>query len=128
MISVENNLKNLILTKYKSVREFCFAIDMPYSTIDSILKRGIENAGVGKIIKICKHLKISADELAIGNIVPIDSLTQYSKNDFSSREQNLIKKYRILDDRGKISIEKMLDIQLQAMEFETKNQNNDKIS
>lgn len=205
IISVENDLKNLILSRYKSIREFCFAIDIPYSTIDSILKRGIENAGSGKIIKICKHLKISADELIAGKIVHfvsdpaqhsnnnlysefgqrlsdlrknmglsqselskmlnmpqstyagyetgkrkinLELIEQFSsffeispnllitgkdpitknKGNLSSREQTVIKKFRFLDDRGKISIEKMLDIQLQAMEFETNSKNSDKIS
>ena len=37
----EDLLKDLILEKYKSIREFTQEIDMPYSTVDTILKRGI---------------------------------------------------------------------------------------
>ena len=43
---------------------------MPYQTMDSILKRGVDKASISNIIKICKALDISADELANGNIVP----------------------------------------------------------
>jgi hypothetical protein len=35
------------------------------------MTRGIMNASIGNILKICSALKISADELANGNIVPI---------------------------------------------------------
>lgn len=64
----EDRLKEYILTKYKSVREFTGAIDMPYSTVDSIFKRGIRNASVENIIKICEFLGISTDALIKGYI------------------------------------------------------------
>lgn len=69
-MSIEEKLKGLILTRYRSLREFTNAIDMPYQTMDSILKRGVDKASISNIIKICKALDISADELANGNLVP----------------------------------------------------------
>lgn len=69
-MSIEEKLKGLILTKYRSLREFTQTIDMPYQTMDSILKRGVDKASISNIIKICKALDISADELANGHIVP----------------------------------------------------------
>ena len=69
-MSIEEKLKGLILTRYRSLREFTQEIDMPYQTMDSILKRGADKASISNIIKICKALDISADELANGNIVP----------------------------------------------------------
>lgn len=68
-MTIEEKLKELILDRYKSIREFTQSIDMPYSTLDSVLKRGIGNSSVTNIIKICKALKISADGLAEGKIV-----------------------------------------------------------
>ena len=67
-MSIEDKLKEYILTKYKSVREFASVAEIPYTTMDGILKRGVGNAGVGNIIKICETLGISADELAHGRI------------------------------------------------------------
>lgn len=69
-MSIEEKLKGLILTRYRSLREFTQTIDMPYQTMDSILKRGVDKASISNIIKICKALDISADELANGHIVP----------------------------------------------------------
>ena len=69
-MSIEEKLKGLILSRYRSLREFTNVIDMPYQTMDSILKRGVDKASISNIIKICKALDISADELANGNLVP----------------------------------------------------------
>ena len=68
-VTTEEMLKELILKRYNSIREFTIAIDMPYTTMDSIFRRGIGNSSVSNIIKICKALNISADALADGLIV-----------------------------------------------------------
>ena len=70
-MTIEDQLKNLILVRYRSVREFTIAVDMPYTTIDSIFRRGVNNSSVANVIKICRALAISADELADGRIVSI---------------------------------------------------------
>lgn len=67
-MTVEEELKALILASYKSIREFSIALKMPYSTLDSIFKRGVENASIGNIIKICTALDLSVDELAAGRL------------------------------------------------------------
>ena len=69
-MTIEEKLKKHILTKHKSIREFVKCADLPYSTVDGILKRGIANSSIGNVLKICKALQISADELANGKIVP----------------------------------------------------------
>ena len=70
-MSIEKQLKNLILSRYKSIRDFTIAVDIPYTTLDSIFRRGIGNSNVSTVIKICKALRISADELAEGRITPV---------------------------------------------------------
>ena len=69
-MNTEEKLREFILSRYRSVLEFTEAIEMPYGTIQSIFRRGISNSSVTNIIKICKALDISADELANGNITP----------------------------------------------------------
>lgn len=69
-MTIEEKLKDCILTQYKSIREFTQKADMPYSTVDGILKRGIAHSSIGNVLKVCQALKISADELGKGNIVP----------------------------------------------------------
>lgn len=70
-MTTEEKLKQLILTKHRSILEFTQSINMPYGTMSSIFKRGIDNSSVNNIIKICNALQISADELANGNIVQV---------------------------------------------------------
>lgn len=70
-MTIEEKLQALILARYHSIREFTITIDMPYTTMHSIFKRGIGNSSVTNVIKICKALGISADALADGKIVPV---------------------------------------------------------
>ena len=60
---LENKLKEMIIDKFGSIRQFSLKIDIPYTTVDSILKRGIDNSNVGNVIKMCKALNISIDNL-----------------------------------------------------------------
>ena len=43
----EEQLKAIILSKHKSVSAFAEAVEIPYTTVISILKRGIDTAGNG---------------------------------------------------------------------------------
>jgi hypothetical protein len=70
IMNIEEKVKELILSRYNSIREFTIAIDIPYTTMDSIFKRGIGNSSISNVIKICKALNISVDALADGEIVP----------------------------------------------------------
>lgn len=99
-MSVEDELKQYIKCEYTSLLAFSKHVGIPYSTLDSIFKRGLQNAGIGNVIKICRCLGISADALADGEIVP------YEKSDMelTEAEQELIRKYRALDERGKMAV------------------------
>lgn len=70
-MTTEEKLKDYILERYNSIREFSQDIDMSYSTLDSILRRGVANSSVVNVIKICKKLNISVDALSEGDIVPL---------------------------------------------------------
>lgn len=67
-MTIEEKLKSLILTRYSSIRDFAINAEIPYTTIRSILERGVENASISNVIKICKALSISVDALANGEI------------------------------------------------------------
>jgi hypothetical protein len=75
-MTIEEKLKQYILSNYKSIREFVQVAGLPYTTMDGILKRGIANASIGNVLKICKTLQISADELANERIVPLSENNQ----------------------------------------------------
>lgn len=73
-MTIEEELKALILSRFKSLREFTIFYNIPYSTLNSILKRGVDNSSVSNVIKICQALSISTDELAEGRIVPSEDM------------------------------------------------------
>lgn len=66
---VENKLKNIIITNYNSLRKFAIKINMPYSTLDTILKRGVNKANIKNIMLICNELCIDSRELVLGKII-----------------------------------------------------------
>lgn len=80
MLTIEDKLKNLILERYGTFTEFCRCIDMPNSTFTSIMQKGVHNANITNIIKICRALDISTDELAHDKIVPKGKKLQSQKS------------------------------------------------
>ena len=66
---MENKIKELIIEKYGSVKRFAEKVNVPYTTIDTILKRGLLNSNVLNVIKICNELNIDVNELANSKVV-----------------------------------------------------------
>ena len=56
-------LKELIESKYGTVRNFSEQIGVPYTTIRSIIERGVLNAKMQNIINICVGLGITPEQL-----------------------------------------------------------------
>lgn len=73
MNELESNLKSLIIEKYGSMKKFSEAIDMPWTTLDSILKRGIANSNITNVLKITRELGLDTEKLVDGEITYIDS-------------------------------------------------------
>ncbi|MBR3962779.1 MAG: helix-turn-helix transcriptional regulator [Oscillospiraceae bacterium] len=59
----EQNLRNMILDKYISLRKFAFEADIPYSSLTTILDRGIAGASFDTVIKICRVLEVDPKEI-----------------------------------------------------------------
>ena len=52
-MNIETELKELILSRFGTMKAFSEKIELPNSTIDSIFRRGVNNASFTNIIKIC---------------------------------------------------------------------------
>ncbi len=102
---IEQKLKALIIEKYGSVKEFSSVAGLPYTTLDSILKRGVEKANVLNIIKLCHVLNLDVDALAAGNLKPKRNNVTVA---ISPVESETIKKYRALDEHGKDMVDTVL--------------------
>ena len=66
---IENKIKGIIIKEYGSLRKFADKIQLPYTTVDTIFKRGLLNSNVLNVIKICNELGIDVDELANNKVV-----------------------------------------------------------
>lgn len=60
----EEFLKILIENKYGNVKAFSESINIPYTTIRTILEKGVGNARIDNVLKICKGLGISPEQLS----------------------------------------------------------------
>lgn len=96
-MTLEEQLKQEILARYKSIREFSAMTRIPYSTVDSVLKRGIKNSGVGTVIKIFSFLDIDVESIASGSLKRIG---------FSGKTESSPSAAEAAPGEGRISIEK----------------------
>ena len=62
-MSREMKLRNLILDRYVSLRQFAMEADIPYSTLMTLLSKGVGGASFDVIIRICKVLEIDPMDL-----------------------------------------------------------------
>ena len=71
VVTREEYLKELIKQKgYGNLKQFAAEIDIPYTTLLSMLNNGIGGAAVGSIIKICEALDISVESLKSDLVEP----------------------------------------------------------
>ena len=78
-MSIEEQLRDLMIKKSGSVNKFAQECGLPQSTIFSIFQRGIGKANVSSVITICRALGISADELTEGRITPSAYAIQFDE-------------------------------------------------
>lgn len=120
-MTTEEKLKNFILNRYHSVREFTIQHNIPYTTMDSIFRRGIGNSSVTNIIKICKALNISADALADGEIAQAQKKSspvndQYEIKEIIEDTKDLLNHRKVTIDGEPIS-KKGIESIIDAMEI-----------
>lgn len=116
---IEQDLKALIVERYGNLKKFTEAINLPWTTLDGVLKRGVNKANITSLIKICDGLKIDCESLYYGKIMPKQYFTNSSS--LTEHELNHIQKYRSLDPLDKKAVDGLLDTlshrQEQAKEF-----------
>lgn len=90
-MTIEDQLKNEILSKYKSIRSFTTAIQIPYTTLDSVFKRGISNAGIGTMLKVFCALDLDIESIQTGQLKhreeTIKEPTSENASEFSENER-----------------------------------------
>ena len=98
-MTIEDQVKSIILQKHKSLRAFTQAIGLPYSTVDSMLRNGISGTGLQTVTKICHALDIDVDSISAGRI-------KYAfHSDISAEEAAHLQTYRLLTKQGKRAVD-----------------------
>lgn len=93
-------LKQLINDTGLKMKAFAEKADIPYTTLRSMLERGIENASVNNVVKICRTLNISVETL----------YAKCNQNiSLSSTEETLLNKFNKLNTKGKKEAIKRVD-------------------
>lgn len=98
--------------------------EIPYTTIDGMWKKGTDNIKRSTLIKLARYFKCSLDYIADDEIEtnkPIKPTCTASSSDeflhlITTTEFNHIKKYRALDERGKETVDIVLNSQYELIE------------
>lgn len=99
METTEIKLKEIIIEKYGSLKKFCEKIDMPWTTLDSILKRGVANSNITNVMKITRELGLDTESLANGIILdsiikePTTIAAHFDGDDFTAEELDEIRQF-----------------------------------
>ena len=101
MAETETKIREMIIERYGSLKKFCEIIDMPWTTLDSILKRGIANSNITNVMKITKELGIDTESLASGIIVessakhssPTTIAAHFDGDEYTEEELDKIKEF-----------------------------------
>lgn len=92
-------LKEVILTRYRSVRQFATVMNIPYSTLVTALERGIEGMAYSTVIRMCSILDLNPVDFS--SLEEGDSLSQQITT------RKVMDKYNRLNKTGK---KKVMDI------------------
>lgn len=104
-------VREIMNKKNLKVSDVAREAELPYTSVKSILERGIEKASYINICKICHALGITPDGL--------EGLIKETISDnyqFSKEELSIIEKYHALDEPGKKHIDYELDRETQRVQ------------
>jgi hypothetical protein len=110
----EEFLEESILAHNKSVMAFAKEIGVPYTTIKGMLTRGVDGASVQTVIKVCNGLNIDIESLMTEkfDVLKGPANSQQNEISLSEKEIKMIKKYRLLDQRGQQAVDDTLGREL----------------
>lgn len=92
-MTVEEQLKKHILSHYRSIRAFTQSVDIPYSTVDTMFKRGIGGTGINTVMKIFHALNLDIESIETGCLTSINNA-----DDSDLEKQKLLNNYDVLND------------------------------
>jgi hypothetical protein len=121
-MTIEQQIKSAILEQYKSVRAFTITTNIPYSTIDNMLKKGIVGTGIQTVLKVCHALNIDVESIESGIIKksPVSKKSETRENDI--QKDRLIINYEALNDEGREKLAEQSDMMVRSGMYIKNNQ------
>ena len=119
-MTLEEQLKSIIFSRYKNVRAFATAVEIPYSTIDSIVNRpdGVSKAGIQKIFKIFSALNLSVESIATGTLTVRQPIVMPRASEITEEEEELLLAYRAATSEIRRIVDLTLEPYKHQMEVE----------
>ena len=103
-MTIEEQLKELIIKKSGSVNKFSIDNGLSTSTVATVFTRGVQKTNINTIIRICSALGISADELSNGRITFLSDiaypLIEYEKLTKDNQARLLAYYQALIDSQG----------------------------
>lgn len=109
-------LKGVILSKYKSVRQFAVAMNIPYSTLVTALDRGVEGMAYSTVIRICDVLALNPVDFS-----PLEEGGELSNQIITKR---VMEKYSRLNRAGRKRVMEILEDYTQIPAYAEKSEEN----
>ena len=100
----EAYIRELILQRCPNIKEFAASIQMPYTTLLGMLKNGLDGAAVDNVIRVCRALDLTVEELLRIEDGALDPPEPFSVSD---HERALIISYR-----SRVALQPAVDILL----------------
>ncbi len=91
----EEKIKQIIKDKGFSLKAFAIYADIPYTTLYSMLERGIGKASVDNVIKVCRALNIQLEDLEDqpSPSPEIHTIAAHALSDLTQEEQEKLIEY-----------------------------------
>ena len=103
-------LKGVILSRYKSIRQFAVAMNIPYSTLITALERGVDGMAYSTVIRICEALSLN----------PLDFSPLEEQDSLSSQitTRRVMDRYWKLTKSGRKKVLDIMDDYLRIPEYQ----------
>lgn len=107
-MSIEEQLKDLIQSRYKSLRNFTTTHNLAYSSVASIFKRSLFSASFQLVSQICVALELDLNELALNKKIVLledtkdksESINNFIDDNLSVDELRILQIIRNMDKTG----------------------------
>lgn len=116
-MSFNKKVVKLLKDKKKTKAQLAKAAGIPYTTLDSMLKRDSDAARLATIYKIAEYLDVGVEELVFD-----DYAKKIKKTELTESELNLIESYRMIDERGKNSVNAIIGYEVSRLKATAKPQ------